>query len=166
MRSDGEEDIAVRLARIDDAEDLARLTLQLGYEVAASEVTARLSRILSKTDQQVLVAECQGRPIAWLHAAAGEFLESDTFVMIAGLVVDRNYRGRGVGRILMNTAEAWARTQGCSIVRLWSTSTRTRSHRFYERLGYVNVKTQYSFAKALDDAGPARLERLVPRVDQ
>jgi hypothetical protein len=60
----------------------------------------------------------------------------------------------------------WARQQGCSIVRLWSSAARTHSHRFYERLGYTNIKTQYSFIKSLDAAGHQDVKWFVPRVEQ
>ena len=39
------------------------------------------------------------------------------------------------------------------------------AHRFYEGLGYVNIKTQYSFAKPLNEAATARVRQFVPRVD-
>ena len=40
--------VAIRPGRMSDADDIAQLTTQLGYEVAASDVAARLSRILSR----------------------------------------------------------------------------------------------------------------------
>jgi len=39
------------------------------------------------------------------------------------------------------------------------------AHRFYEDLGYTNIKTQYSFIKPLDPAASARVRMFVPRVD-
>jgi ribosomal protein S18 acetylase RimI-like enzyme len=65
----------------------------------------------------------------------------------------------------MAEAEAFAREHGCPVVRLRSSATRARAHRFYEGLGYINVKTQYSFVKALDARGDEAVRRLVPRVD-
>jgi hypothetical protein len=65
----------------------------------------------------------------------------------------------------MERAEAWARERGCSIVRLSSSATRNVAHRFYESLGYMNIKTQYSFIKPLDLAAAARVQAFVPRVD-
>jgi len=50
-------------------------------------------------------------------------------------------------------------------MRLRSSSSRTPAHRFYEGLGYANVKTQYSFVKPLDARGAEIAARLVPRVD-
>lgn len=156
--------ISVRLARESDAEEVCRLTAQLGYDVETSALRARLSNILGRPDQRLLIAEVEGRPAGWLHAASWEDIETEAFVIIAGLVVDRLHRRRGIGRVLMAHAEQWARERGCSIVRLWSSSTRTAAHQFYERLGYENVKTQHSFAKSVDPERHVDFSRFVPRV--
>jgi GNAT superfamily N-acetyltransferase len=148
-----------------DAHDVARLTGQLGYETSPAEAVARLTRILAKWDQRVLIAEADGRAVGWLHAAIAEFIEAEPFAVIAGLVVDRDYRRQGIGRLLIEAAEAWARERGCSLIRLWSSVARSDAHRFYERLGYANVKTQHAFAKALDAAGQQQMTRARPRVE-
>jgi GNAT superfamily N-acetyltransferase len=158
--------MTIRLARASDASDIARLTEQLGYEVEASTVAARLSRILARSDHQFLVAQLDGHTVGWLHAALAEYVESDAFVVIAGLVVDSRHRGRGIGAGLMAHAEEWAKTQGLSIVRVWSSTGRTRAHRFYQKPGYSLIKTQYSFVKALDAAVQEDLKRFVPRVEE
>jgi GNAT superfamily N-acetyltransferase len=158
--------LSIRPARVTDAGDVARLTGQLGYELAASDAVVRLARILSRPDQQFLVADVDGHPIGWLHATMAEFLEAEPFVVIAGLVVDDSHRRKGIGRQLVRHAEEWAAQRGCSIVRLWSSAVRTQTHQFYERLGYTNIKTQYSFVKPLDGAGRETIGKLVPRVDQ
>ena len=156
--------IAVRPARVSDASEIARLTTELGYESEAPAVAPRLSRLLSRRDQQLMVAECEGHVVGWVHTLVAEFVEVDPFVVIGGLVVDRNYRRKGVGRALMRHAETWAAQHGCSVVRLWSSSGRTAAHQFYRALGYTNIKTQYSFVKSLDGAG--RLQGFVPRLDE
>jgi hypothetical protein len=51
------------------------------------------------------------------------------------------------------------------MVRLSSSATRDAAHRFYEGLGYTNIKTQYAFVKPLDAAAAARVPTFVPRVD-
>jgi hypothetical protein len=64
----------------------------------------------------------------------------------------------------MAEVEHWARQEGYGAVRVASSSTRTAAHRFYEVIGYTNIKTQYSFAKAFGrDAGSLRA--FVPKVD-
>jgi GNAT superfamily N-acetyltransferase len=156
-------DISFRQARLSDADEVARLTGQLGYELASADAATRLSIILSRSDQLFLIAESGGRAVGWIHAAVWQDVDAEACVVIGGLVVDRGHRRQGIGRMLIERAEKWAKSQGCSIVRLWSSATRTESHRFYERLGYTNIKTQYAFVKSLDQA--ADLKRFVPRVE-
>jgi GNAT superfamily N-acetyltransferase len=100
-----------------------------------------------------------------VHVQLAEYVESGTFAVIGGLVVDRAHRRQGIGAALMAEAEAWARDQGCTVMRLSSSTSRTRAHSFYAGLGYRIVKTQHSFAKPLDQSGVPRVDQLVPRVD-
>ena len=160
--SDGS--ISIRPARLPDASDVARLTTQLGYDLAESIAADRLSRILRRQDQQFLVAEVDAHVVGWVHAAVAEFVEVEPFVTIAGLIVEREHRRQGIGRMLMAEAEAWAKARGCSIVRLWSSAARTAAHRFYEQLGYANVKTQYSFVKSLNGDRRKDWSEFVPRI--
>jgi GNAT superfamily N-acetyltransferase len=155
---------SIRPAQRSDARAIAELTMQLGYEVAPPLVAERLARMLAQGDQQFLVAETDGDVVGWVHVDTIEYIETGRFAVIGGLVVDRHHRKKSLGRQLMTAAETWAREHGCSIVRLWSSAFRADSHRFYEHLGYVNIKTQYSFVKALDPAGEDAIRGFVPRV--
>jgi predicted N-acetyltransferase YhbS len=157
--------IIIRAARMSDAAEIARLTAQLGYDVSEADAVDRLSRILVRGGEQFLVADVGGGAVGWVHAVLAEYVDAEPFVLIGGLVVDRKHRRSGVGRALMERAETWAREQGCSMVRLTSSAARHAAHRFYEDLGYRNIKTQYSFIKPLDDAAAARLRTFVPRID-
>jgi GNAT superfamily N-acetyltransferase len=147
-----------------DADAITELTQQLGYDVAASALAPRLTRILSRSDQQLFVAEVDGTLAGWIHAIVAEYLEADVFLVIGGLVVDRRHRRRGIGRVLIEHAEAWGLQRGCRLVRVWSSVARRGAHRFYEGLGYVKVKTQHSFAKPLGVAGADVLRGLAPTV--
>src|SRR5262245_2941280 len=124
--------LSLRLARVSDAAEIARLTAHLGYDVDASTAEARLARILLRQDQRFWVAELDGRPVGWLHAAIEELVESGAFVHITGLVVDQGHRKQGVGACLLEQAERWAREGGYPMVRLHSSSNRVATHRFYE----------------------------------
>ena len=155
--------ITIRPARASDAGGIAQLTTQLGYDLTHADAADRLSRILLREDQQFFVADVDGRAVGWVHVAFAEYIDAEAFAVIAGLVVDRDHRRAGIGRALMDRAETWARDQGCS--RVSSSATRNAAHRFYENLGYANIKTQYSFIKPLDPAAAARVRTFVPRVD-
>jgi GNAT superfamily N-acetyltransferase len=154
----------IRHARISDAGQIADLTTQLGYDLTEADAADRLLRILVHDHHQFFVADLDGRAVGWVHVLLAEHVDAEAFVLIGGLVVDRNHRRSGIGRALMGRAEAWARDVGCSIVRLSSSAARGAAHRFYEDLGYTNIKTQYSFIKPLNPAAAARVQTFVPRV--
>jgi GNAT superfamily N-acetyltransferase len=158
--------VSIRDARPADAEAISRLTAHLGYDVPASDVADRLSRILPRSDHQFFIAEDAGLPIGWLHMAVVEYIETGAFAVINGLVVDRDVRGVGVGTLLLERAEQWAIERNLPFVRLWSTTSRDRAHRFYERNGYVKIKTQYAFIKSVAPDGPQQFGGLVPRIDR
>jgi len=142
--------IEIRIARMADAARLAELTGVLGYPASLDVFTARLERALARSDQEILVAESTDGAIAgWIHAAEQSLLEADPRCEILGLVVDAAHRRHGVGRQLIAAAEAWAQQRGLDEMAVRSNVRREESHPFYERLGYVRVKTQHAYRKRL-----------------
>src|SRR5687767_6853315 len=99
--------VCIRVARSEDADDIARLGNQLGYDMASAETAARIRRILLKDDQRIFIAETEGRPVGWVHVALTDYIEADPFATIAGLVVDQLHRRQGFARRLMLHAEQW-----------------------------------------------------------
>ncbi len=137
-----------------DAERIAALAGQLGYPSTTHQVRRRIERIRGRPDHRALVAEtADGEVVGWLHVFVSRLLESDSFAEIGGLVVDENHRGSGVGKLLMQHAESWARARGCRTVRLRSNVIRKDAHTFYTKLGYHVTKMQYAFAKKLGGRG-------------
>jgi GNAT superfamily N-acetyltransferase len=143
-------EVVVRRATPSDAESVARLCVQLGYAATAEEAAARLRAIDARSENEVLVAENAGAVVAWIDLHIEHSIAAGKSAQIAGLVVDENHRGSGVGQLLMRHAEEWARSNGCSSVRLRSNVIRAQAHEFYEKLGYKVTKTQKAFAKELE----------------
>lgn len=165
LRSSTRLTISIRDATLSDANAIAQLTAQLGYDVSAADAAARLERILARPDHRFLIADVDGEPAGWMHVTIAEYIETEPFVMIAGLVVDARHRRRGIGAALLRHADQWATERGCTLVRLWSSTSRIATHRFYEHRGFINVKTQVSFVKPVGGA-QSELEKLVPRVEE
>jgi GNAT superfamily N-acetyltransferase len=141
--------------RLEDAPDLAALSTQLGYPASADEIAGRLSRLLSRAEHLLRVAESPGgEVIGWVHAEERQILESPAWCEIMGLVVDAAHRDRGAGRALVEAVEAWARERGLRTVKVRSNVTREESHPFYLRLGYARSKTQHVYLKSARGAGP------------
>lgn len=148
-------DVSIRGATLADAARLAVLSEVLGYPATADALAERLGRLLGRDEELVLVAEVSpGHIVGWLHGGERELLESGRRCEILGLVVDGTHRGGGVGRRLVQAAEAWASTRGLDQMAVRSNVGRAESHPFYERLGYVRAKTQHAYRKRLSAPAP------------
>ena len=142
--------VTVRNAVVSDAHRVAELCGVLGYPVTADLMAERLARVVDASEDIVLVAVLpSGKVVGWLHASERQLLEMGRYAEIMGLVVDASHRGLGVGRELIARAEAWTAARGLSDLHVRSNIARIESHPFYQRLGYVKVKTQHAYRKAL-----------------
>lgn len=143
---------SIRSARLDDAEDLAALTSELGYVTTPEALLPRLAFLIEDADHEVLVADVDGKAIAWIGLVRAYGLTSDAHAMLSGFVVGAEHRSSGVGARLLDAAENWARQRGCQHLRVHTNVVRARAHAFYERLGYERIKEQRVYEKVLDGA--------------
>jgi ribosomal protein S18 acetylase RimI-like enzyme len=88
---------------------------------------------------ELLVADDDGAVVACLQltiipgiSRLGAFR-----AQIEGVRVHSDYRGRGIGELLMTYAIGRARDAGCQLVQLTTDRSRPDALRFYERLGFV-----------------------------
>jgi GNAT superfamily N-acetyltransferase len=137
-------EVAVRSARLEDADQLARLFGQLGHPQTGDALHGQLEKLLVDPRADVLVADDRGA----LVGAATYFLvpvvhDSRPWCRITTLVVDGTLYGQGIGRMLMSAAEAAARDASCSRIEATSALHRTGAHRFYERLGYRRTSAHF-----------------------
>lgn len=137
----------IRRAGGGDAEALARLIGQLGYEVSAGEVVDRLA-LMEAEGRAVLVAERGGAVAGCLTTSVMRVLHRPAPVgRISMMVVEEALRGQGIGAALVRAAEEALAAQGCYMVEVTSNLKRTEAHRFYEKLGYE--RTSLRLAKEL-----------------
>jgi GNAT superfamily N-acetyltransferase len=145
--------ITVRAARSDDFAALLRLLDQMGesmYRARAhageSDLRALYEAVLADPDQHLLVAEDGDRLVGSAHVLVlrhfGRSLPRSA--VVEGVVVDAEYRRRGVGAALMRAAAESAREEGCYKLTLTSNLARTGAHRFYSRLGWKRTHFGYS----------------------
>ena len=117
--------------------------------MTAGEAIRRLGEIADHPDHGLLVAEIGGRVEGWIQVSLPRIFETPLQAEIAGLIVDESARGGGIGRTLLEAAEGWARARGCRAIRVRSNVVRERARAFYEREGFVVIKTQRVFEKPL-----------------
>ena len=142
--------VEIRPAEERDIAALARLAGELGYPSTPEQVRERLSHMKGAADHATFVAVADdGTVIGWIHLSEARSLETEPRAEITGLVVDSNFRSAGVGRMLVERGEDWARHRGLAVIGVRSNIIRERTHAFYERLGYFTTKTQKVFRKTL-----------------
>jgi len=133
-----------------DAAEIARLSLELGYQTTADRTRSALDQMLRSPRYFAVVASAgAGQLLGWAVAERRLTLESGESVELTGLVVTTSARRLGVGRALVVAAESWAVQGGFSSIRVRSNTTRTESHPFYECLGFERTKTQHAYRKLL-----------------
>ena len=141
--------ITLRRATAADAEAIAELSGQLDYPLSVEVARHRMARLTSLPEHAIFLAECDGSAAGWVHAYVQQSIVLGERGEILGLVVSRDVRRRGVGRLLMEEAERWVRDRGLDVMVLRSNVQRPESHAFYPAIGYQQFKTQAAYRKQL-----------------
>lgn len=143
--------IVIRSIKPEDYEDIYILNSQLGYSYDIEKLRNRIDYVLINTKDVIYVAEHDGRAVGYVHGSPYETLYYDSLINIMGLVVKQGKRRLGIGEMLMNAMEAYAKANGYKGIRLVSGIERSDAHKFYENIGYLDRKTQKNFIKLFED---------------
>ncbi|MBD2578258.1 GNAT family N-acetyltransferase [Oscillatoria sp. FACHB-1406] len=142
--------LKLRLATLPDADRISVLSDRLGYPTTEAQMRERLQVLLRHDDHAIYVATTEDdRAIAWIHVHRCYLAIEPTSAFILGLIVDEEYRGCGAGRRLVECGEQWGKERGCDRIVVRSNIIRPAAHRFYQHLGYANIKQSMVFAKDL-----------------
>ncbi|MES2151773.1 MAG: GNAT family N-acetyltransferase [Pseudomonadota bacterium] len=144
----------IRQASVDDAPELARLLTLLGHPASASDLVARWSP-WSAAGNSALVAPRGDGTLAGLAVLHSMWVlhRAQPLGRITALVVDQEQRGRGLGRRLVEAAEAHFTGAGCGMLEITSNFALVEAHAFYERIGYQ--RTSVRLAKVLASPLPS-----------
>jgi RimJ/RimL family protein N-acetyltransferase len=130
-------EFVIRGARPDDAPAMARLFAAVAEErdgIASEppvDVEERAAQFARSADAS-LVAEAGGRIVGTINVDAGHFGTGDI-----GMLVDADWRGRGIGLGLMHAAIDWSRGQGLHKLCLEVFPANTAAIALYRRCGFV-----------------------------
>lgn len=130
--------VTLRPAGAGDSSELSGLLAELGYPSSPEAITRRIAACANLPGVKVVVAVLDGRlaGVVSVHSVPSLVLDA-ALGRITALVVSADARGCGIGRLLVEAAEAFAREQGCERIELTSGDHRPGAHAFYERLGYA-----------------------------
>ena len=141
-------EIRIRKARLDDAEAIAQLSKDLGYEPHKDEIVRKLQKFELSPGEVIFVAEYE-KVVGWMHISLVEPLESDPFAEIRGIVVAEEYRRKGIGTKLIQSAEEWTRRKNCKKIRIRTNMKREDTRKYYRNLNFTSIKLQEVFEKKI-----------------
>ena len=141
--------VVVRRATESDAELLARFRFELRsfyHEVLEDEVAFierctewMQERLGSEGAWSCWIAEHEGRPVGavWvqlIEKIPNPIAEPEYYVYLTNFYVREQFRGIGIGSILLSEALAWSKANNAETVILWPTE---RSKPLYSRHGFT-----------------------------
>lgn len=110
---------------------------------------AAFARMQDEGNNHLIVGEdATARVIATYQITfiSGLSLRAARRAQIESVRVASDLRGQGIGEVMVQDMVARARAAECSLVQLTMNTTRTDTHRFYERMGFVASHTGFKLA--------------------
>lgn len=146
---DAIKEISVRPITPEDAQAISEICgADLGYPCGPSLVAEKIQN-LDPAREAAFVAWADGRAAGFIHVEKYDVLYVETLANILGLAVKAEFQHRGIGKKLLQTAEAWAAEHQIKVMHLHSGISRTGAHAFYRHLGYDWEKGKICFEKRL-----------------
>ena len=132
--------MAIRNADSGDINSIVLLLNQLGYPDTGKFMEAKLQRMISHADEELVVYEENSQVLAVMsiHFIPQLALEGD-FARISYFSVDGGARSKGIGNLLEEYCTRIATARNCDRIEVHCNERRTDAHRFYYRQGYKEV---------------------------
>jgi GNAT superfamily N-acetyltransferase len=133
----------IREAKPTDAERLAELIHELGHEIGEKQVRRNLAA-LKKTGETPLVVTLDKAVVGMCGVGRRVVIHRPAPLgRITALVVAKEAQDQGLGRMLVEAAEAWMRDEGCQLVEVTSNDRRAAAHAFYRHMGYERSSIRF-----------------------
>jgi aminoglycoside 6'-N-acetyltransferase I len=148
------QNFSIRILKESDIDEWFRLRTLLWDEASGDEHKAEMSDILHHPDTQlVLIAETyEGDLIGFLEASIRPFVEdchSENVGYLEGWYVEAKFRQFGVGKLLVQNAESWAKAHGCEEMASDSEIGNDLSVIAHGKLGYIEMSRLIHWRKEL-----------------
>ena len=104
-----------------------------------NEITAKnIWKIIKTQNIKYFIAKDNGKIVASCYICIVPNLTRNgrSIGFIENVITDKEYRGKGIGKNIMENAIKYAKDQNCYKAILQSGNKRTDAHKFYEILGF------------------------------
>jgi GNAT superfamily N-acetyltransferase len=133
-----------------DFDDIFTLLQQLwpNLELSIEAMRDVFNQKMSSENDTLFCAEDKGKVIGFsAFEVLLNFSRPSKYGLVGEIIVDKNYREKGVGTSLINRIMERAREKGCASLELNSSLFRTGAHEFFLKNGFE--KKAYLFYKEL-----------------
>lgn len=140
-------EITIRLLAPSEMSRILPLVEQLNPSIPPPVLAERLTAMLQQGYQcaaALVDDQCIGIAGLWL----GTRFYCGRYIDIDNVIVDEQYRKRGIGQQLMDWVHRYAADNGCHVAVLDAYVTNARAHKFYFRNGYHIIG--FHFTKPLE----------------
>jgi GNAT superfamily N-acetyltransferase len=132
----------IRFAEMEDAHAIAALSEQWGYYSTKERMLRCLQDLRNSSDHVVYVLLNASHIIGWIHGIYSMRIETDPFVEIGGLVIDKDFRRQGLGKFLVDKIIEWSLYRNCHMIRVRCNIIRKEANAFYGSIGFKEIKQQ------------------------
>lgn len=140
-------------ARIEDAQILADLAIQLWADHDLENLTEEFRQLVMGDDAACFIKYADDKPIAFAQCQLRhdyvEGTESSPVGYLEGIFVSEGYRKRGYAAELLSECEKWAREKGCTEFASDCELGNTDSIKFHLSLGFEEANRIICFRKGL-----------------
>ena len=137
--------VTIRRAESADSPGIAACLNSLGYATSTESVATKLSMLARSSADTVFVAidpTVGALGVVSVHVLP-LFHAPGNLARLTALVVLESHRGKGVGRALVNAAEAFAWQHDCRRIEVTSGDHREDAHAFYNQMGYQTDERRF-----------------------
>jgi ribosomal protein S18 acetylase RimI-like enzyme len=96
-------------------------------------------------DSDIFVAEDENGALAgFIHLQTGtDYFRDENYGYISDLAVDRAFEGQGIGRLLLEAAQDWARQKSYRMLALYVFAGNLHAQHVYEKNGFKPEVIKY-----------------------
>jgi GNAT superfamily N-acetyltransferase len=135
--------VSVREVGAGDEAAISALLGELGYPASVEEVARRFERLEREAGSWLWLAVEGERVVGLVGLHVMPVIEREPLGRVTAIVVTEGERRGGIGRALMERAEAEARRQGCERLEVTTADRRSEAHAFYRGLGFEEASRRF-----------------------
>ena len=133
----------LRDAKPGDAARLVELIHELGHEIGEKAARKNIAS-LKNLGETPIVATLDKKVVGMIGIHRMVTIHRDAPVgRIPVLVVAKEAKGQGLGRMLVDAAEQWCRRKGCKLIEVTSNDRRADAHAFYRHMGFERTSIRF-----------------------